>query len=73
MINKIKEWAIAHKQATIGICVAVAVVIATSIGYAVVNHSTEPDSTASAQTQETSDATSDETNNDPVAVKIRVL
>ena len=70
MINKLKEWAIAHKQATIGICVAVAVVIATGIGYAVVNHSTEPDSTASAQTQETSDATSDETNNDPVAVKI---
>ena len=70
MINKLKEWAIAHKQATIGICVAVAVVIATSIGYAVVNHSTEPDSTASAQTQETSDATSDDASNDPVAVKI---
>ena len=70
MINKLKEWAIAHKQATIGICVAVAVVIATGIGYAVVNHNTEPDSTASAQTQETSDATSDETNNDPVAIKI---
>lgn len=70
MINKLKEWAIAHKQATIGICIAVAVVIATGIGYAVVNHNTEPDSTASAQTQETSDATSDETNNDPVAIKI---
>lgn len=70
MINKLKEWAIAHKQATIGICVAVAVVIATGIGYAVVNHNTEPDSTASAQTQETSDATSDDTDSDPVAVKI---
>lgn len=62
MINKLKAWAIAHKQATIGICVAVAVVITISIGYAVVNHNAEPDNTASNQTQATSDATKSDEN-----------
>lgn len=79
MMNACKAWAIAHKPATIGVCVAVAVVIAAGIAYATSQsnaNETTNGAPAQAQMQETSDAAvavaddGSTSTNDPVTVAI---